>query len=238
VQGDAARFSLRSELAGVDMAGVGRDYLKIDTLVGTGSVSLDLASTGAQVGAIKRGLDGRASVALTDGALLGIDIWQTMMEGRARLTGPAAPPAPAEPRTSFQRIAVGGPVADAVMTTEEFSATLPFAALTGQGTIDLLTTALDLRASAGLIDGPTLQQDPVFAGFAGRQIPLTIGGTLAAPRVLPDVGALLSQAVSQRVDEEVEEAREEVREEVDEAVDEAREELQDRARERFRDLLD
>jgi hypothetical protein len=113
------------------------------------------------------------------------------------------------------------------MTTNEFSATLPFASLTGAGTIDLLTTELDLTARAGLVDGPTLRQDPVIAEYAGRQIPLTITGTLDSPRVLPDVGALLSQAVRQAVEEEV-----------DEAVDEVREELQDRARERLRGLFD
>jgi AsmA protein len=226
VQGDNARLALRSTLANVDMAGIGRDYLKIETLVGTGSVDLDLAAVGAKVGTIKRGLDGRASVAITDGALLGIDVWQEVMELRARLTGPEAP-APGPEQTAFDRIAVGGPVEDAVLTTEEFTAALPFAALTGSGTIDLLTTELSLRANAGLVDGPTLQQDPVLAQYAGGRIPLTISGTLAAPRVLPDVQALLSQAVQQRVEEEV-----------DEAVDEAVEEAEERLRDRLRNLLE
>lgn len=227
VQGDNARLALRSSLTNVDMAGVARDYLKIDTLVGTGNVNLDLAAVGAKVGTIKRGLDGRASIAITDGALLGIDVWQEIMELRARLTGPEAPAATTPERTAFNRIAVGGPVEDAVLTTEEFTATLPFAALNGSGTIDILTTELSLRANAGLVDGPTLQQDPVLSGHAGGRIPLTISGTLSAPRVLPDVQALLSQAVQRRVEEEV-----------DEAVDEAREEVQERLRDRLRNILE
>lgn len=231
VQGDAARFSLRSDLTNVDMAGVGRDYLKTEALAGTGSVRLNLASTGAKVGEIKRGLDGTASVAITDGALLGVDIWNQIMRVRAGITGPEVAPLDGPAQTPFDRIALGGPVEDAVMTTDEFSATLPFAALTGQGTIDLLTTALDLSASAGLVDGPTLQQDPIIAEYAGSQIPLNITGTLESPRVLPDVGALLSQAVRRAVEEEVDEA-------VDEAVDEVREELEDRARDRLRGLFD
>lgn len=227
VQGDAARLALRATLANVDMAGVGRDYLKVDTLVGTGNVNLDLAAVGAKVGTIKRGLDGRASVEITDGALLDIDIWQEIMELRARLTGPDAPPAPSPVQTTFDRIAVGGPVEDAIMTTDEFTASLPFAALSGTGTLDLLTTALDLRASAGLVDGPTLQQDPVLADYAGGMIPLRITGTLDAPRVLPDVQALLSQAVQRAVEEEV-----------DEAVDEARDEVEERLRDRLRNILE
>jgi AsmA protein len=208
------------------MAGIGRDYLKTDALVGTGNVNLDVASVGAKVGEIKRGLDGTASVSITDGALRGVDIWYQMMRLRAGITGPEVPPLQGEPRTVFDRIAVGGVVEDAVMTTNEFVATLPFAALSGSGTIDLLTTELVLRANAGLVDGPTLQQDPVLAEYAGGQIPLRISGTLDSPVVLPDVGALLSQAARQAVEERV-----------DEAVDEAVEDAQDRLRDRLLDRL-
>lgn len=227
VQGDAARFGLRQTLANVDMAGVGRDYLKIDALVGTGSVDLDLASVGSRVGEIKRDLDGTASVAITDGAWLGIDIWHQMMRVRAGITGPDAPPLEEPAQTVFERIAIGGPVQDAVMTTDEFTATLPFAAINGEGTIDLLTTEMSLRARAGLIDGPVLQQDPVLAEYAGGQIPLRISGTLDSPLVLPDVAALVSQAVQRAVQDEV-----------DEAVDEAQEELEERVRGRLRDIFD
>jgi AsmA protein len=227
VQGETARMTLRQTLANVDMAGIGRDYLKTEALLGTGNVNLNLAAVGAKVGEIKRSLDGTASVSITDGALRGVDIWHQMMRLRAGITGPDVPPLEGEARTTFDRIAVGGAVEDAVMTTSEFSATLPFAALNGSGTIDLLTMELDLRANAGLVDGPTLQQDPVLAEYAGGQVPLRITGTLDSPRVLPDVGALLSQA-----------ARRAVEEEVDEAVDEAVEEAQDRLRDRLRDRLD
>jgi len=226
VQGTSGRMGVRANLANVDMSGVGRDYLKIDALEGTGSVNLNLAATGAKVGEIKRGLDGTASVAITDGAWVGIDIWHSIMSARARISGPEVPPLEGEPRTRFSRIAVGGNVENAVLTTNEFAATLPFAALTGSGTVDLLTLELNLKANAGLVDGETLQQDPVLAPYAGRQLPLTISGSVSAPVILPDVRALVSQAVQSRVEEEV-----------DTKVDEARENAEDRLRNRLQDRL-
>jgi hypothetical protein len=90
-----------------------------------------------------------------------------------------------------------------------------------------LTTELDLRANAGLVNGPTLQQDPVLAEYAGGMIPLRITGTLDSPRALPDVQALLSQAVQRRVEDEV-----------DEAVDEASDEVEERLRDRLRNILE
>lgn len=227
VQGDAAKLALRQSLADVDMAGIGHDYLQTDSLQGTGNVRLDLAAVGSKVGEIKRDLDGTASVAITDGALLGVDLWHEIRKARAVVTGPEVPEVGGEPKTTFSRIAVGGTVENAVLTTDEFTAALPFAALNGKGTIDLLSLELNLTANAGLVDGPTLQQDPVLAEYAGRQIPLKISGTLESPRVVPDVKTLLSQAVQSRAQEKV-----------DEAVDEAREDLRDRARSRLQDLLE
>jgi AsmA protein len=241
VQDNAGRLGLRANLANVDMAGIARDYLKMDTLEGTGNVNLNLAAVGSKVGEIKQDLDGTAAVAITDGAWLGIDVWHSVTTARARLTGPEVAPLEGEPRTTFQRVAIGGNVENAVLSTSEFSGTLPFAALTGSGTVNLLSMALDIRARASLTDGPTLQQDPVLSRAAGVEFPLRITGTLDAPSVLPDmsgIGAMLSGAVRGAADAEIDEAREEAEAEVDEAVEEARDELEDRARDRLRDLLD
>jgi AsmA protein len=169
------------------------------------------------------------------------------MSARAKLTGPDAPPLQGEPRTVFQRIAVGGNVENALLTTSEFAGTLPFAAMSGTGTIDLLTLELDLRARAALVDGPTLQQDPVFVRLAGVQVPVRISGTLAEPSVLPDLsamGSMLTQAVRGEVNAEVDAAVEEARAEVDADVEETRDEVnqeleqeRDEVQERLRDRL-
>ena len=237
VQGDAARLSLRENLNNIDMAGLARDYLKMETLEGTGTVNLNLAAVGRKVGDIKQDLDGTASVAITDGAWLGIDVWHSVTSARAKLTGPEVAPLTGEPRTTFSRVAIGGNVNNAVLSTDEFVGVLPFASLTGTGTVHLLTTELDIRARAGLVDGPVLQQDPVFSRLTGVQIPLRVTGTLDAPGITPDLselGSMIGQAAraeaGAEVDEAVEEAQEELNQEVEQELDEAREGLRDRLR--------
>jgi hypothetical protein len=124
---------------------------------------------------------------------------------------------------------------------------LPFAALSGSGTVHLLTTELDIRARAGLVDGPVLQEDPVFSRLAGVQIPLRVTGTLDAPGITPDLselGSMLSQAARAEVEAEVDEAVEEARVEVDQQLEEEEAELEqeveqelDEARDSLRDRL-
>ena len=240
VQGDAARLSLRENLTNIDMAGLARDYLKMDTLEGTGTVSLNLAAVGRKVGDIKQDLDGTASVAITDGAWRGIDVWHAVTSARAKITGPEVAPLTGEPRTTFSRVAIGGNVNNAVLTTDEFAGLLPFAALSGTGTVHLLTTELDLRARAGLVDGPVLQQDPVFSRLAGVQIPLRVTGRLDAPSITPDLselGSMLGQAVRGEAEAEVNEAVDEAREEVNQELEQEREEAEERLEESLRDRL-
>jgi AsmA protein len=107
------------------------------------------------------------------------------------------------------------------------SARLDFMTIDGSGTVNLLDDAIDFDLVATMIDGPVLQSDPEMVRYAGSELPLRVTGTVAAPSVLPDFGAIVRQQVSQEVEERVEERREEVREEV-----------RDRLRDRLRDALE
>lgn len=240
VQGDSARLSLRQNLTAVDLQGLGRDFLKTESLTGTGNVNLDVAATGSNVGAIRRDLDGTVSFALSDGAWEGIDAWFELRRAWNLVRrGPAPEREPGTPRTTFGRISGSGVVEDALLTTDDLNITLPFMAVTGGGTINLLTEEIDLNTTARFVDGPTLQSDPQMTELAGLQIRLPIGGTIGAPdpsysgALTSLAGAILRRAASR----EVEEAREEARDQVQERIEEEREGLQDRVRDRLRGIL-
>jgi len=222
-----ARLALRQALTGVDLFGLGRDFLDTESLSGTGNVNLDVAATGSNVGAIRRDLDGTASFSLVDGAWEGIDAWFELRRARAVTNGDPAPAREGPPRTAFSRVSATGVVEDAVLTTNDFNATLPFMALNGSGTVNLLTEAIDFTATAGLTDGPVLQSDPAMAELAGSTLPLTVTGTLAAPSIRPDFGAMVRARVRSEVERRVEEEKEE-----------ATEEVRERLRDRLRGVLD
>lgn len=227
LQGEGARLGLRQTLTGVDLFGFARDFLDTEALSGTGNVNIDVAATGSNVGAIRRDLDGTASFSLVDGAWEGIDAWYELRRARAVTNGDPAPEREGPRRTTFSRVSATGVVENAVLTTNDFNATLPFMALNGRGTVNLLTEEIDFTATAGLTDGPVLQSDPAMAELAGSELPLTVTGTLAAPSIRPDFGAIVRARV-----------RSEVQQRVEEEQEEAREEVRDRLRDRLRGVLD
>jgi AsmA protein len=230
VQGDSARFTLEQNISNVDLNGLARDFLATEDLSGTGNVSLDLAAVGSNVGAMRRDLDGEASFAFRDGAWEGIDAWYELRRARAALDRAPTPEREGEPRTTFSNVSASGVVTDGVLTTNDLNATLPFMALNGAGTVNLLTDELDLDATASFVDGPVLQSDPAMARMVDQRLPLNIGGTLGAPTILPDFAAMVKEELQEEVDEAVEEQKDELEQELDQERDEAEERVRDRLR--------
>jgi AsmA protein len=227
-QGDAARITVAQTLEAVDLAPLGRDLLESEDVTGTGDVTLNLSAAGTNVGQIRRDLDGDVAFTVTNGTLEGFDLWYELRRARARLDGVEIPErAEAERRTPFSSLSATGTVQDALLTNRDLNGTLDFMRIDGMGTVNLLDDMIDFDLTATFVDGPVLQSDPEMAKLAGQSMPLRATGTLDAPSILPDFGALVRQQVTEAVNERVEEEREE-----------AREEVRERVRERLRGLLD
>jgi AsmA protein len=234
VAGDAAKLTLVQNIESFDLAPFARDFLASDLISGTGNLRLNVAATGSNMGAIRRALAGDVSFSFTDGAWEGTDVWYELRRLRAVTSGQSAPARPeGPPRTPYSSIAATGVIADSILTNRDLNGTLPFMAVNGSGTVNILTDEMNFNLTAAFVDGPTLQATPELQGLAGLSLPLVVTGTLAAPSIRPDFGALVraraQQEAQQRVDEE--------REQVEEQVDEKREELEDRARDSVRDRL-
>jgi AsmA protein len=190
---------------------------------GTGNVTLDLTGLGANLGDVRRGLDGDVSFALTDGAWQGMDLWYELRRARAVLNGNAPPTREGARETAFSEVRATGVIEDAVLVNRDLTAVLPFMRVTGSGSANLITDALDFNLTAQFVDGPAMQADPSMADLAGTSLPFTIGGTLDAPSVRPDFEAVVRARVQQEVEERVQQ-------EVDQQIEERTDELRDRLR--------
>src|SRR5690606_6525138 len=198
-------------------------------------LTLNLTTSGSNVGEMRRALGGDVAFTLRDGAWEGFDLWYELRRVRAVTEGNAAPERPEGPRrTPFSVVSATGVVENAILTNRDLTATLPFMTITGAGTANLLDDTLDFDLRATFVDGPALQTDPAMARLAGQSLPLRVGGTIYEPSIAPDFAAL----VRERARGEVQEAVEQERSEVQERVEEEREELRDRVRDRLRGILD
>ncbi len=177
-------------------------------LTGTGIVSVSLQGTmGEQADA--RELLGRASgsgaVEIRDGAVLGIDLVETVLR-QLKSPGSAAPADEGDRRVPFTTLTAAvslqngkGSLSLLQVESEDFT-------LKASGTVDLVTEGLplDLRAELRLSEAKSRQFPPTsavgeFLTTQGRvAIPVIIKGTAAKPVILPDA-KLLAKRTGKRL---------------------------------------
>ncbi len=223
VTDDTAALSIDQQLTGIDAMLLGRDLMDVESLSGTLNAGMNLAASGSNLGEVRRQLDGDISFALTDGVWDGFDMWYELRRARAAFGSMPTPAREGPVRTSFSVVSASGVLEDSVMTNRDLTADLEFMTVTGGGTVNLVTDAIDFDVIARFVDGPILQSDPEMVDLAGDEMPLKISGSLNSPSVLPDFSAMLRAEAEEALQEEIEEEREE---------------LQDRLEDRLRGLFD
>src|SRR5690606_29426777 len=84
---DSQRIALKQSLAGVQVGPLLKDAAGIDILEGRGNIALDVTTTGNLVSAMKKTLNGKASLALKDGAVKGINLAQSLRNVKSMFGG-------------------------------------------------------------------------------------------------------------------------------------------------------
>ena len=74
VDANTNRFTVKQTLSGIAIGPLLRDAAQKDILEGKGNVALDVTTQGNLVSALKKALNGKAQLALKDGAVKGIDL--------------------------------------------------------------------------------------------------------------------------------------------------------------------
>jgi AsmA protein len=170
------------------------DLVENESLSGMAQGHVRLTGRGASSGEVLNSLTGDLGLTLSEGALEGINIWYEIRRAYALYKGKAAPPA--EPsRTVFSRMQVSASVDNGVVQTRELVGELPFLALSGNGTVDLGQSDVDLSLVAVVRNSPELSSDPLGADLMGKRIPFKVSGPLDDPGFSVDWEELLKGEV-------------------------------------------
>ncbi|MGI9258923.1 MAG: AsmA family protein [Gammaproteobacteria bacterium] len=206
VEGNSANLSIEQSLSGVDSASLVNDLLDGELVSGTLDMNMDLSAAGANLGDVRRQLDGDVSFSLADGAWEGVDMWYELRRARAVFDSRGAPErGDGPPRTPISVVSMSGVLNDGVMTSQDLTADLDFMTATGGGTLNLVEDTIDFDVVASFVDGETLQSDPEMADLAGDELPLSISGAASAPSVRPDFSAMIRAEAEEALQQELEE---------------------------------
>jgi len=208
VSGKTPALAMNESVQGVDLAKLAMAMFEQENITGTMAGNFKLGGRGNDLGEIRETLGGTMSFELLDGTYEGTDIWYELRRARAMLRK-EEPPEPQLPaRTSFTAVTASGVVTNGVLRNEDLKAELPFMELTGAGDVDLAKGTVDYGLRARIFERPELMGDATpdeIDDLTKTVIPLRISGSLASPKVAPDVEELLREQAEEEIKEKLEE---------------------------------
>ncbi|CAG0931079.1 MAG: hypothetical protein EFKGCFLK_00311 [Rhodocyclaceae bacterium] len=199
--------ALRQNLSNVDINPLMKDALDKDMLEGRGNVALDVATAGATVAAMKRGLGGTANVNLRDGAIKGINLAKTLRESKALFTGrqDAVQQARQTEKTDFSELAATFRIANGVARNDDLSMKSPFVRLGGAGDIDIGEGRMDYLAKASVVATAGGQGGKELEHLKGLTVPVRVTGPFDKLAYKIEFGGLVAEAAKAKVEEKVKE---------------------------------
>ncbi len=204
------QIAVKQTLTAISIGPLLKDAIDRDLLEGKGNVTLDVSGQGATVSAIKKALNGSASLNLADGALKGINIGETIRNAKARLgtlKGETTHASNAAEKTDFTELKASFAIRNGIAHNSDLSLKSPLLRLGGEGDINIGADSMDYLAKATLVATAAGQGGKEASELKGLTIPVHVSGPFSALSYKLDFNALVKGAAQQKIDEKNEELK-------------------------------
>ena len=211
VNANGNAVALRQTLAGISINPLLKDLANKDLLAGKGALMVDVTGHGATVSALKKSLDGAASLALRDGAIKGINLAQSLRDIQARLgKQDVTQQSNSATQTDFSELSASFRLTNGVAHNEDLAMKSPFIRLAGAGDIDIGQGRINYLAKASVVQSDTGQGGKELDQLRGLTIPVRITGPLENISWKIEVASLITDAVKAKAKAQIDEKKQEL----------------------------
>jgi len=197
---------MTQQMTGVDVAQVLKATIKSDRLSGRANLGMRLSGQGRTSEALIKDLGGHVDMNVADGAVEGIDLWNDISRAQALFEKRPIPPASTTRRTRFDTLKASADIAGGVASMKDINVASQNLRVTGTGTANLASRAIDYRILVRLLKTPPGQGEDI-GKLALADIPVNITGTMADPKVRPDLEGIARAALQKKIDEKKDELK-------------------------------
>lgn len=190
--GTAPVLQLDENMAGIDVQPLLVDFAHFNRVSGHGNVTMNVTAHGNTTTALMSSLDGHAAASLTNGAIQGIDLWSAINSAVALAERHSMPAKGGGNSTRFDAFKASADLTNGVASTKDLDIASGDLHVTGQGTTNLVTEAVDYHMNASILKGPG-------TGATLANVPLLVSGTMTSPSVRPDTQALVKSVAQQQL---------------------------------------
>ena len=248
VKSASPKYGISETLSAVQVGDLLQDYSGEARISGNLNAETNLSTSGEWLSELKRNSNGTIKLAFLDGALNGFNLRHSIDSAKAKLRGKEAP-SKQTLKTDFSSLTLSGVIENGVFRSDDLDLKAPLLRATGRGSADLNNEVVDYLVDTKLVGTVEGQEGDAADELAGLDIPVSIKGAFADPKI--DV--LLDELLKQRADEEkarlkaeIEAQKEELRKqleaekkalseskEIEKAKDKAKKKLEDKLKKLF-----
>lgn len=175
-------------LDGVQAKTLLSDAAQFSLLEGHAKLALQIAGAGTNSEEIKSSLQGQGSLAVSDGAIDGIDL-TTMISQIGEGQIPELRQGPGN-KTAFSDLGGAFTIKNGIAETSSLQMTSPLLKVAAAGTVDLTRSTINMLANPEIVAGPQGQSGA--NDLAGLSVPVRIEGPLDQPTIRPEIKSMFA----------------------------------------------
>lgn len=168
-----------------------KDALEKEIIEGVLAANMTLSMIGESPDMVKKSLAGKGELKFVDGAIVGIDIANTVRNAASGLG--LGEKAAEKPRTDFAELKIPFSADQGVVSIPGANLISPLIRLSAMGDANLVTEALDFRVEPKVV--ATLKGQGDAQDRSGLMVPLLITGSFDSPKIRPDLKAMIGGKV-------------------------------------------
>lgn len=186
-------IALKQDMKNIAIGPLLVDAINNNMLDGKGTLSVDVKTQGATVGALKKALNGNAAVNLADGAVKGFDLAGTLREVKTKLNvfkSQDSISSDKQKKTDFSEMKASFVIKNGVAHNDDLAMKAPLFRITGSGDIDIGNEKLNYLAKPTVVASLKGQGGAELQALNGITIPVKLTGTFSDPKYAPDFSAM------------------------------------------------
>ncbi|RDL43363.1 AsmA family protein [Marinomonas piezotolerans] len=159
------QITVSPSINGVQIQPLLQDFMKLDKIAGATYLNGDLVTTGNQVDAFMKNLNGDLLVSIDDGALVGMNLTKTVCEGIAASRSRTLDASAYGNDTPFETMTFPAKIVNGEVSTPGLTLSAAGLSVTGDGTVSLPNSSLNYRTNVAVtgsqLDGSCAVKDYV-----------------------------------------------------------------------------
>ncbi|WP_076413721.1 AsmA family protein [Shewanella sp. UCD-KL12] len=193
-------YRFKKSVTGVKIRQLLIDAADTDLLAGAANFTVEGKGRSLITENLKKNLAMKGQFEVADGALYGVNIPQMIRDAQAKLSGDLSAPASSEKKTDFTSLTGTFSMVNGVASNPDLLMASPLIRLSGAGTANIISEALDYKLSTSVVGSLEGQGGGERDMLYGVEIPFAITGTMSSPEFALDTAALFDAKLKQETD--------------------------------------